>query len=72
MNVIDIVDQMSIERTEDYRKQVTGDNYKEVPRFKAGDTITVAVRVIEGEKERIQNYKGIVLSRRGGGINQTF
>ncbi|NQW29545.1 MAG: 50S ribosomal protein L19 [Ignavibacteria bacterium] len=42
------------------------------PRFNPGDTIKIAVRVIEGEKERIQNFQGVVIARRGGGINETF
>ena len=40
--------------------------------FKPGDTIRVHVRIKEGEKERIQNFKGIVISRRGMGISQSF
>lgn len=43
-----------------------------LPQFKAGDTINVHVRVIEGDKERIQQYKGVVISQRGGGNSQTF
>ena len=44
----------------------------EVPEFRAGDTIKVHVRVIEGEKERIQIFQGVVISRRGGGSRETF
>ena len=40
---------------------------KELPNFKAGDTITVKYKIREGGKERIQNYQGVVLQRRGGG-----
>jgi len=43
-----------------------------VPDFKPGDQINVAVRVVEGEKERIQNFKGIVIGRKGSDINETF
>ena len=43
-----------------------------MPDFRPGDTVNVAVRVIEGEKERIQYFKGIVISKRGSGINLTF
>lgn len=43
-----------------------------MPDFRPGDTVIIAVRVIEGEKERIQNFQGIVLARRGSGINATF
>ncbi len=42
------------------------------PNFKPGDVVNVAVRVIEGGKERIQNFEGIVLSRRGAGVSETF
>ena len=44
----------------------------DLPDFKAGDTVKVHARVIEGEKERIQIYQGTVLARRGAGINETF
>ena len=42
------------------------------PAFKPGDIINVHVRVIEGEKERIQQYQGIVIARRGSGMGATF
>jgi large subunit ribosomal protein L19 len=45
---------------------------KELPSFKAGDTITVYYKIIEGTKERIQQYQGVVLQRRGVGASQTF
>ena len=45
---------------------------KEYPRFKAGDTITVHYKIKEGNKERIQNFQGVVLQRSGKGINSTF
>ncbi len=44
----------------------------EVPDFKAGDTITVHYKIKEGEKERIQMYRGVVLQRRGAGTTETF
>jgi large subunit ribosomal protein L19 len=44
----------------------------DVPAFRPGDTVNVHVRVIEGDKERIQQYQGIVIARRGSGINATF
>jgi len=43
-----------------------------IPAFKAGDTINVHVKVREGDKERIQDFQGIVIARRGSGINETF
>jgi len=45
---------------------------KELPAFKAGDTVTVHYKIKEGNKERIQQYQGVVLQRRGSGLNQTF
>ncbi len=39
---------------------------KEYPEFKAGDTITVTYRIVEGNKERTQKYQGIVIQRKGG------
>lgn len=44
----------------------------EVPQFQIGDTVTVHVRIIEGEKERVQPYSGVVIGRRGHGINEMF
>ena len=45
---------------------------KELPQFKAGDTITVTYKIREGGKERLQNYQGVVLQRKGGGPTETF
>ena len=44
----------------------------DLPPFDSGDTVRVHVRVIEGEKERTQVYEGVVMQRKGGGINETF
>jgi len=44
----------------------------ELPSFKAGDTITVKYKIKEGNKERIQNFQGVVLQRRGEGNTETF
>ena len=51
-------------------EQLTGK--KEYPKFKAGDNITVNYKIIEGNKERIQSFKGDVLKRQGRGFTQTF
>lgn len=72
MNTMNFIDSLAKERALDARKQKDGENYAEIPFFKPGDSVNIAVRVVEGEKERIQNYKGIVIARRGAGINQTF
>lgn len=45
---------------------------KEIPSFKAGDTITVHYKIIEGNKERIQAFQGVVLQRKGSGVTETF
>ena len=42
---------------------------KDVPQFRVGDTVRVHTRVIEGDKERIQVYTGIVIGRKGTGLN---
>ena len=44
----------------------------DIPAFKPGDTVRVHVKVIEGEKERIQVYEGVVLRRSGGANRETF
>jgi len=44
----------------------------EYPEFKTGDTVNVHYLVREGDKERIQKFEGLVISRRGSGANQTF
>lgn len=45
---------------------------EDLPNFEPGDTINVHVRVIEGDKERIQKYQGVVLSKKGSGANKSF
>jgi large subunit ribosomal protein L19 len=45
---------------------------KDYPAFKAGDTVTVHYKIIEGNKERIQQYRGVVLQRHGAGASATF
>jgi len=44
----------------------------DIPEFHVGDTISVSVNVFEGDKERIQIFKGIVMGIKGGGISKTF
>ncbi len=43
-----------------------------IPEFRVGDTVKVNVKIIEGNKERIQAYEGVVTARKGGGISETF
>ena len=45
---------------------------RNVPAFRAGDTLRVNVRVKEGEKERIQAFEGVCIARRGSGVSETF
>ena len=44
----------------------------EVPVFRIGDTVVVSVRIVEGEKERVQNFTGVVIARRGAGLTEMF
>ena len=44
----------------------------DIPKFDAGDTVKVMVRVREGDKERLQAFEGVVIARRGGGVGETF
>ena len=54
-------------------EQIEKENPKgEVLVFAVGDTVKVSVKVIEGAKERIQNYEGIVIAKKNGGIRETF
>ncbi len=45
---------------------------KQIPDFRAGDTVRVHVKVVEGERERVQPYEGVVLGRKNRGINSSF
>jgi large subunit ribosomal protein L19 len=58
MNTLDFLDKASLR--------------DDLPAFNPGDTINVHVKVIEGAKERIQVFKGVVLRRQGGGVRETF
>ena len=58
MNVLDQI-------TMDYKKE-------DIPEFKVGDTLKVHVKIIEGQRERIQVFEGYVLKRQHGGVNETF
>ncbi|OCX42226.1 50S ribosomal protein L19 [Campylobacter ornithocola] len=51
------------------QKQIEGKN---VPEFRAGDTLRLAIRIKEGDKTRIQNFEGICIARRGNGVDETF
>ena len=45
---------------------------KDIVQFKSGDTVRVHVKVVEGGRERIQVFEGVVIRRRGGGLGETF
>jgi len=63
MNIIDQLDREQM-------KAVT--SKRQIPDFAPGDTITVNVKVKEGERVRVQAYEGVVIARDGGGLNQSF
>jgi large subunit ribosomal protein L19 len=45
---------------------------RNIPEFGAGDTIKVDVKIVEGDKERIQAFEGLCIARSGGGLNESF
>jgi large subunit ribosomal protein L19 len=45
---------------------------KDIPDFEPGDTLIVNVKVVEGERSRVQAYEGVCIGRHGGGINESF
>ena len=61
MIIVNIVDKIT-------KKQINPN----VPEFRVGDTVRVDVKIIEGNKERIQAYEGVVVARKGSGISETF
>src|SRR4051794_17689107 len=44
----------------------------DIPAFRPGDTLDVGVRVVEGNRSRVQHFQGVVIRRQGGGIRETF
>ena len=57
----------------DIIKEIAKEQMKEgLPRFSPGDTVRVHVKVVEGNRERIQTFEGTVIKRKGGGINESF
>lgn len=45
---------------------------RSIPEFRVGDTVRVGVKIIEGKKERVQAFEGVVISRKGMGVSETF
>ena len=66
------IETMASAEAYELRKAKAGDVSIDIPSFRPGDTVKIAVRVVEGEKERIQNFQGVVIARRGSGMNETF
>lgn len=58
MNIIEILEQEQLRQ--------------DIPSFKAGDTVRVHVKVVEGSRERIQVFEGVVIRRSGSGVRETF
>lgn len=58
MNIIDKINENQIKN--------------DVPEFRVGDTVKVDVKIIEGNRERIQTFEGVVVARRGGSVSETF
>ena len=61
MNLIQQIEQEEIKRLE-----------KTIPVFAPGDTVTVSVKVVEGERKRLQAFEGVVIARKNRGINSSF
>ena len=53
-------------------EQAMAGEKKEYPEFRAGDTLTVTYKIKEGDKERLQKFRGVVIQRRGAGSTETF
>ncbi|MDQ0270251.1 50S ribosomal protein L19 [Cytobacillus purgationiresistens] len=54
-------------------QEITQDQLRtDLPAFRPGDTVRVHVSIVEGTRERVQVYEGVVIKRRGGGISETF
>ena len=57
----------------DYIKLIEEDQMKSgIPAFRAGDTVRVAVKIKEGNRERVQMFEGVVIRKRGEGLSKTF
>ncbi len=63
MNVIDKIEKDQMDKIIAQRS---------IPDFSAGDTIKVDVKIVEGDKERIQAFEGLCIARSGGGLNESF
>ena len=52
--------------------EITAQYLQNVPEFRPGDSVKVYVKIVEGERQRIQIFEGLVIKRVGGGISETF
>lgn len=52
--------------------EITAQYFQNVPEFRPGDSVKVYVKIVEGERQRIQIFEGLVIKRVGGGISETF
>jgi large subunit ribosomal protein L19 len=58
MNIIDVIEKEQMKKT--------------IPQFSVGDQVDVSVKIVEGDKERIQVFSGVVIAKKGGGLKETF
>ena len=72
MKEIEALTEEMIAKTAGVRRAKNNDTDVQLPTFRPGDVVSIAVRVIEGDKERVQNFEGIVIARRGAGVSETF
>ena len=63
MNVIDKIEKDQMDKISSERA---------IPEFSAGDTIKIDVKIVEGDKERVQAFEGLCIARSGGGLNESF
>lgn len=63
MNIVETIDQEQLEKLAEIRP---------IPEFAAGDTLKVNVKVVEGERERVQTYEGVCIARKNAGLNSSF
>src|ERR671922_1415572 len=63
MNLLQLIEQEQVEKLAENQP---------IPKFQAGDTVRVGVKVVEGERERIQAFEGVCIARKNAGINSNF
>jgi large subunit ribosomal protein L19 len=63
MNLLQLLEREQVEKLAETRP---------IPKFQAGDTVRVSVKVVEGERERIQAFEGVCIARKNAGVNSNF